>query len=337
MTFDLFKPLCPQCYTDQAKAHTYYTVKSGETRLISQCQACDHYFSETSGTALSGLRTPLSRIQLILHALQEGMSLNALCRTFQVSKNSIKNWERRLTGLKMVLLVYSLCHCFLQQILEGDELYTKVHHNRPPTESEGWTIVIMERASRFLWTLECGERDQELFTQAIGDICQVIEQTEDLTLLTDGERRYGNFLFAACCRALYTGEVGRPNLTLPEGVKVRLKNKGLSSESTHSKYEAPHPEHPQTEQNLPDKAIHANHVEAFNSALRRKLAGFRRRANTYAKTNTALQCHLDVHWVLHNFVWTHFTTKKVPAVAMGILAVGLTWAQLFAIQTFPFN
>jgi hypothetical protein len=59
--------------------------------------------------------------------------------------------------------------------------------------------------------------------------------------------------------------------------------------------------------------------------------------SSFVKTNTALQCHLDVHWVLHNFVWPHFTTKTVPAVAMGILTVGLTWAPLFAIQTFPFN
>jgi len=27
-------------------------------------------------------------------------------------------------------------------------------------------------------------------------LCQVIEQTGDLTLLTDGERRYGGLLFA---------------------------------------------------------------------------------------------------------------------------------------------
>jgi hypothetical protein len=28
-------------------------------------------------------------------------------------------------------------------------------------------------------------------------LCQVIEQTGDLTLLTDGERRYGSLLFGA--------------------------------------------------------------------------------------------------------------------------------------------
>jgi len=334
MTFDLFKSLCPECYTDHSKVHTTYTVQAGETRQIRQCHNCGHYFSETSGTPLAGLRTPLSRIQQILTTIHEGLGINAACRTFKVSKNSISNWEARLSGLKPVLLVYSLCQQFLQQVLEGDELYTKVHHNRPPSESEGWTVVIMERASRFLWALHCGQRDEELFLTAIGDICQVLAQTEDLTLLTDGERRYGNFLFAACWQALYTGKVGRPAHTLPEGVKVRLKNKG---NSTRPKYEAPQPEHPLTKHTLAESDIHANHLEAFNSALRRQLACFRRRANTYAKLKTALQRRLDVHWLLHNFVRPHFTTKLVPAVALGIFASGLSWSQLFAIQTFPFN
>lgn len=193
---------------------------------------------------------------------------------------------------------------------------------------------MLQCTSRFLWTLQCGQRDEALFLEAIGDICQLIAQTEDLTLLTDGERCYGNFLFADCGRALYTGKVGRPAHALPEGVKVRLKNKGQSKRPT---YEAPQPEHPQTPQNVPDTDIHANHLEAFNSALRRQLACFRRRANTYAKLKTALHRRLDVHWLLHNFVRPHFTTKMVPAVALGIFESGLSWAQLFAIQTFPFN
>lgn len=337
MDFDLFKPLCPQCYTDNSTVHTTYTVQNGQTRHILHCHACDNYFSETKGTPRAGLHTPLSRIQQILTAVHEGLGINAACRTFNVSKNSIKEWERRLSGVKHVLLLYSLCHQFLQQVLEADELYTKVHHNQPPAESEGWTIVIMERASRFLWTLQCGQRDQQLFTQAIHDICQVIDQTENLTLLTDGERRYGNFLFVACCQALYTGQPGRPTQTLPEGVRVRLKNKGLSPDSSRTKYEAPQPEHPHTRQDLPEKEIHANHVEAFNSALRRQLACFRRKVNTYAKLKSALQRRLDVHWLLHNFIRPHFTTKTVPAVALGILDVGLSGSQLFTIQTFPFN
>jgi hypothetical protein len=45
-------------------------------------------------------------------------------------------------------------------------------------------------------------------------LCQVIQQTSDLTLLTDGERRYGSLLFELCSAALRTGKWGRPQKTL---------------------------------------------------------------------------------------------------------------------------
>ena len=64
--------------------------------------------------------------------------------------------------------------------------------NVPPEESEGWTVVLIERASRFVWTLECGQKDEELFMSVIKTLAQIVESTDDLSLLTDGERRYGN-------------------------------------------------------------------------------------------------------------------------------------------------
>ena len=85
----------------------------------------------------------------------------------------------------------------------------------------------MDRATRFIWDMQCGRKDRKLFKNAMRLLCQVIEQTGDLTLLTDGERRYGSLLFELCSQALHTGKRGRPRKTLPKGVKVRLKNKGL--------------------------------------------------------------------------------------------------------------
>jgi len=73
-------------------------------------------------------------------------------------------------------------------VIEGDELYTKVHHNTAASESEGLTIVLMERSSRFLWELNCGKKDKSLFKKALELLCEVILRTQDLTLLTDGER-----------------------------------------------------------------------------------------------------------------------------------------------------
>jgi transposase-like protein len=201
---------CPECNSDNFKRHTNYTLKSGEQRTIYWCHGCGNYFSETKNTALADLKVPISRIAQVLDAVNDGMGLNAACRTFHVGKNSIRRWLKRLGGLKETLLLYTLCYQFIQQMVEGDELYTKVGQNQPPMHSEGWTIVLMDRASRFIWELRCGERDRDLFQQAMATLAQVIEQTDDLTLLTDGERRYGNLLFELCQEVVRTGQVGRP-------------------------------------------------------------------------------------------------------------------------------
>ena len=82
-----------------------------------------------------------------------------------------------------------MTHQFLQQLIEGDELYTRVHNKVAPDASQGWTVVLMDRATRFLWDMHCGRNDRKLFQNALRLFCQVIEHTGDLTLLTDGERR----------------------------------------------------------------------------------------------------------------------------------------------------
>lgn len=280
---------CPSCDVHAVKRHTNYTLHTGEERTIYHCPACGQYFSQTYATPLAGLRTPLSRIQLILDALNDGMGVNAVCRTFHISKNTLADWTTRLAGLKDTLLLYALSHRFLQQLVEGDELYTKVNANVPAPDSEGWTIVLMDRASRFIWELQCGEKDRRLFEQTMQRLVQVIQQTGDLSLVTDGERRYGNVLFELCRQVVHTGQRGRPKTTLPEGVRVRVKNKGSQAHQRgrkRPKYQAPQPEHPATPATLAETEVHANHLEAFNASLRRRLACYRRKTNTYAKKPT---------------------------------------------------
>ena len=172
--------------------------------------------------------------------------------------------------MKPALTLYGLCHQFLALVIEGDELYTKVHHNSAASESEGWTIVLMERSSRFLWQLNCAAKDQTLFEAALQLLCKVIEQTQDLTLLMDGERRYGKILFAICHEVFRTGQPGRATKRLRQGVRVRiLKNKGSKKRSGRKrpKDQAPVPEHPETDTRIENAQIHANHVEAFKQFL----------------------------------------------------------------------
>ena len=332
---ELLTKKCPACRSTDITIHSTYHTEAHGDRSMYRCTRCGKYFSETKHTFLAGLKTPLSVIWTILECRTEGMGLNAVSRAFHKAKNTILDWERRFVDLHEVLLLYSLVHEFLQATIEGDEAYTKVEKHVPPDQSQGWTIALMDRASRFLWELDCGARDAELFRHAIDTLSHVIAQTQDLSLFTDGERRYGNLLFEICSEVVRTGKPGRPKTTLKQGVKARVKNKGSQSHKKRRKrptYQAPWAEHPDTPQEIACPEIHANHLEAFWSALRRKCSAYRRRTNTYAKSKDGLQRILRVYWVVHNVMRPHFTTKELPAIRLGILERPLSVKELCLIQ-----
>src|SRR5499426_3684206 len=265
----------------------------------------------------------------------EGMGLNAASRTFAKAKNTILAWERKFLDLHQVLFLYALVHEFLELVIEGDEAYTKVQKNVLPEQSSGWTILLLDRASRFIWEIDCGKTERQLFRKAIMSLDKIARQTHDLSLFTDGERRYGTLLFEICHELVNNGKPGRPKKTFKKGVHVRVKNKGSQAHKKgrkRPKYQSPWWEHPETTRTIAETDIHANHAEAFLSALRRKCATFRRKTNTYAKSTKGLQRLLHVYWVVHNFLRAHFTTHEVPAVALGVLERRLSVREVFHLQ-----
>jgi transposase-like protein len=332
---ELLRLKCPVGHSSDVKHHSPYTTKNHDSRVIYKCENCPVYFSETKNTLMEGLQTPVSVIWQVLKARTEGMGLNAAARTFEKAKNTILAWERKFIDLHQVLFLYALVHEFLELVLEGDEVYTKIQKNVPPDQSLGWTILLMDRASRFIWALDCGKKDRSLFKKAMKTLDKIARQTHDLSIFTDGERRYGNLLFEICHELVKNGKPGRPKKTFKRGVHVRVKNKGAQAHKKgrkRPKYQRPWKEHPETVRTIEETDIHANHAEAFFSALRRKCATFRRKTNMYAKATKGLQRLLRVYWVVHNFLRVHFTIREVPAVALGILERRLSVHEIFQIQ-----
>lgn len=332
---ELHKTNCVACGSDSITALSRYNTKSHGSRLLFKCGDCQACFSETKQTFLQNLKTSVSKITTVLNARTEGMSFNATCRVHHISPHTLRSWEQKFACLKDTLIVYSLTHSFFSLILEGDELYTRVNQNKPQEDSEGWTIMLLDRGSRFIWELSCGKKEKALFLQAVERFTELIKQTDEISLLTDGERRYSHILFDICHELLRTGKPGRPRKVLPEGVQVKVKNKGSQAHKKgpkREKYQTPKPEHPETRATIKNEDIHANHVEAQNAAVRRKNSAYRRRTNTYAKCQQALQRTLNVYWVVHNFLRRHHTTKVVPAVDMGLLKQPLTWESIMSIR-----
>ncbi len=284
---------------------------------------------------MENLKTPISKVAAALRLRSEGLGLRATGRVLESHKGTIAKWEKLFANQKATLMLYGFCHEFVSLTFEGDELYTIVEKCTDPSESRGWTAVIMERASRFIVDQRCGKKNAELFKSVMKTVCQYVDHAEDLTFLSDGERRYGNMLFDLCSETLKMGRHGHPPRTLPKGVKVRVKNKGdqkWKKGRKRPKYQATQREHPDTDQGLAETDIHANHLEAQNAATRRKNSAFRRKTNTYAKTEDGLQRTLDVHQIIHNYVRPHWTTGEVPAVSLGIVSEAFTLESILTMQ-----
>ena len=122
------------------------------------------------------IKTPISKIGSALRIRSEGMGLNATARVLDCHKGTILEWENRFAEQKKTLMLYAACHEFISLIFEGDELYTVINKRKKPSDSEGWTAVIMERASRFIVDQQCGPKDAELFDSVMTSVSKFVDK-----------------------------------------------------------------------------------------------------------------------------------------------------------------
>jgi hypothetical protein len=221
--------------------------------------------------------------------------------------------------------------------LEGDEVYTRVHDNRPAAESEGWMAWFRDRETGWWGPTVVGRRRDGLFAAVIVALWLMICSCRLVRLFTDGEARYALELWlqrgaTVSYGGQRTGKRGRPKgqrKVLRKGLFVARKVKGAQqTPKKRPRYERPLPLHPDTPE-VPDKEIHANHCEAFHAALRRISAVFHRRMNHYAKKPEALVRALAVQQVAHNWLKPKEDgVTETPAMRRGLTDRPWTFADL---------
>lgn len=188
----------------------------------------------------------------------------------------------------------------------------------PPSESSGWTLHFIERASRYWVAAQVGQRRAELFARGTQAAWAWAKSAHFIRWFTDGERRYALSLWPLASVWLKQDE---RHSSYPyrkvwrHGLEVAMKVKGSQG---RRRVVWVKPEHPYTAMS-PASEVNANHNEAHNSALRRRASAYRRRQNHYAKTTEALQRALDVQRLIHNWVRPHWGLggKMTPAMSIG--------------------
>jgi hypothetical protein len=128
----------------------------------------------------------------------------------------------------------------------------------PPADSEGWTLTVLERASRYWVTALAGPKDDELFRQGTEASWLWAQDAFTIRWFTDGERRYGKMLWPLASE--YLPERGLA-LSYPyrkvwrEGLEVAMKIKGSQGKR---RVEWVKVDHPFTVIS-PNSEVHANH------------------------------------------------------------------------------
>jgi hypothetical protein len=129
--------------------------------------------------------------------------------------------------------------------------------------SEGWTLIGIERDSRYIVTAQVGRRERDLFARGIAQTWEAVQFSKYICLFSDGERRYAEELWK-----LVSQNLGKKygdyeyRKVWREGVEVALKIKGSQG---NPRREWVKPEHPFTAVS-PEAEVHANHNEALNHA-----------------------------------------------------------------------
>ena len=205
----------------------------------------------------------------------------------------------------------------------------------PPSESEGWTIHFLERASRYWLEARAGIKNEELFVLGVRAAWDWAKPSQFIRWFTDGERRYGNELWKSASIYLprkATTKAFPYRKVWREGLEVAIKIKGSQGKPRVEWLKRAHPYTAISHKS----DVHANHNEAQNSALRRKATAYRRRQNHYAKKVVGLQRALNVQRLIHNWVRPHWSHggKCTPAMAMGFITRPIAISELLLSRSF---
>ena len=128
---------CPFCHSKSTKVLRQYLTKENGFRNECCCEDCHLYFSETKNTPLERIKKPVSLVCRAITERNGGMGFNETCRSCGIVTNTLLSWERKFESLKNTLMAYVLMHKFLTQIIEGDELYTRIKQNVPALTERG--------------------------------------------------------------------------------------------------------------------------------------------------------------------------------------------------------
>ena len=122
---------CPHCRSQKVTKRGFDALQDGTLIQRYRCKDCRKRFNERTGTPMARLRTPSLVVSYAINARTEGMGVRAVGRTFGKSHATILRWEHRLADQSEHWSPPAPEGSDVT--VEGDEVYTRVGENLPPS------------------------------------------------------------------------------------------------------------------------------------------------------------------------------------------------------------
>src|SRR4029434_10534662 len=168
-----------------------------------------------------GKRVSVDLIVHVIGCLAEGLGIRGTARVFEVDPNTVLHWLMEATEQLRAFAQYFLHDLHLRQV-QLDELYAVLSALKDGTMSEEgaperlsrsprWVWAALDPESKFLLTIEVGDRTLAMAQRVVHQVAQVLAPDCAPLFLTDGFKEY------ATPRLPTYGQWGQPARRQPAG------------------------------------------------------------------------------------------------------------------------